>query len=73
MLATIATLVRRINILGVAIGLGATLMLGLAFAAPISARHWHAHGLHHAHRLHVGSAAWWRRMDRAGRGGRQQP
>ena len=65
--------------------LAGTLILCLAIAVPVSAKRWHAHHhhhahhvrhahhLHHAHRLRVGSASWWRWMDRAGRGGRQQP
>jgi hypothetical protein len=75
MFTTIATPVRRMNVLAVAVGLAANLILGLGMATPISAKRWHAHGLHHHHhhhalRLHVGSAAWWRRMDRTAGGGR---
>jgi hypothetical protein len=76
MFATNATVVWRTKNLAakrVAVGLAATLILGFALAAPVSAKRWHRHGGHHAHRLHVGSATWWRWMDRAGRGGRQQP
>jgi hypothetical protein len=76
MFAKDATIVRRMkNVVAklVAVCLTASLILSLAFVAPISAKRWHAHRQHHAYRLHVGSATWWRWMDRAGRGGRQQP